>query len=204
MKRLDYWHSFARSVNMDTLAKDLNYTWDASAQKYLTSSPVPEKWLSLINGRKKCLDFGTGLGRNYDYLSGIFQEVIGYDTSIMLDRLSILRPEVNTNPNWSLLRSLRFDLVYECTVFQHMDLYILESNLKDISVMTPYLYSCSRSYNDDGRDFRNCKGGENVFAFIDSLNLFEVVKCSIPFDIAKSLNDESTVEILWRSIYHDG
>lgn len=119
IKRIDYWNYFAQKADKDHLAKDLNASWNATTQKYLTHSPIPEKWLRSIKDRNKCLDFGIGLGRNYDYLNEVFGEVIGYDIEVMLNRLSNLRPEIKTNPNWNILRTMKFDFMYECTVFQH-------------------------------------------------------------------------------------
>ena len=201
MNRLEYWNNITSTFPLDNLAKDLHESWDIETQSYTKHDAIPEEALKLIPGADRVLDFGVGLGRNYGYLNELFYRVHGYDLRGMIVKAIDLgyAEEFSLSCNWDEIKTFKYDLVYSSVCFQHLDIAELSSKLVDIADITEYLYINTRSYNDDGRDFKNQTGGENVLDFIMKTNLFEVLYCSIPTEEARLLKDETHFTVLFKT-----
>jgi hypothetical protein len=91
-----------------------------------------------------------------------------------------------------------FDLIYECTVFQHMPPQEVLFRLMQMKFITKYIYMTTRCYNDMFRDFKNETGGVNILKLVDSLNCFELIDISIEKEKALSLMDETHYSMLLR------
>lgn len=195
----DYWKNFPKN-NLDIVAKDLHPSWDKDTQSYTEITTLHPEPLEIFKKNKftKVLDFGIGMGRNSDYLNTLFEEVYGFDTEIMINNLKNYK---NKNlpflfTDWNELMKFNFDVVYECTVFQHMPPQEVLHRLLCISQKTKYLYSITRSYNDFFR--MGNSGGINMFKLIDSTNLFDVAYCSIPIEDAKNEMSELHYHTLFK------
>lgn len=196
--RRNYWDSLTTQAEFNYLAKDLNPTWDPYTKRYKEHTIIQQEALDLIENKVSCIDFGMGLGRNLDYLKTLFSTVIGYDTKAMVDRFKQYRSDSVTF-SWDEAIALKPDLVYECTVFQHMDISDLTNKLQTISKSSTYLYSRTRVYNDVYRDFANGTGGLNIYQYIKDTTTLTPVWCSISLDDAEHLMDETHYDILYRS-----
>ena len=112
------------------------------------------------------LDFGCGLGRNIPYLCSVAGQVVGFDLAEMIERC---RREValplgaDLTSDWRWVRQQRFDCVFACLVFQHIDPAELRTLLLDCATIAPWTYVLSRGRNDFG-------GG--VFDVIASMGAF--------------------------------
>lgn len=201
MSRREYWELFTHKSNIDILGKDLHPSWSTANKNYSDHTEINKDALSLIKNRDRCLDFGIGLGRNYDYLTSIFSSVDGYDTYPMVEKLNSIKKATKgiffSDPN--ILVSKKYDLVYEAVVFQHMDLPELQNILKIISFISDKLYITSRSYNDQDRDFRNNSGGTNVLDFILNTKLFTVDWIDSDLERARTLLTEEHYRVLLSS-----
>jgi hypothetical protein len=204
--RRDYWNSFINSADTDTLGSDLHHSWDPDTNTFGIHTPIADEAMAILEKDcdfKLALDFGVGFGRNYGYLDSIFEETHGFDLEAMVLKsrtLGFTEPDKLIH-DWSEIMQNRYDLVYECICFQHMDLPDLESKLQLISFSSKYLYIHARSYNDNGRDFVNETGGTNTLKLIKDLDVFDVVWSSIPLEEAESLYDETHVQALLKSKY---
>jgi SAM-dependent methyltransferase len=199
----EYWNSFPKS-DFNTVAKDLNGSWDSEKQQYLESTPIQESSLRILQNEtkmNKVLDFGCGMGRNLNYLKDLCPNVFGFDTSIMLSNLMKTQ---NFNYNYVTEEFEKFgnyapfDFIYECTVLQHMPPQEVLFRLMQMKHLTKYIYITTRSYNDMFRDFQNQKGGVNLMKLIDSLNLWEIIDCSIPKEKAGLFMDETHYSMLLK------
>lgn len=195
----DYWNNFPKE-DIDVVAKDLHPSWDAENQSYKDITKIDDKALEIIGeNRSRALDFGVGMGRNYPYLKSIFQEVHGFDTEIMIS--NIKKRELKTDlltSNWNdVFYSGGYNLVYECTVFQHMPPQEVLHRLYFLSQISERLYMTTRVYNDF---FRSAgKGGVNMFKLVDSTNCFDLEYINIDLEKAKNLMDESHYAMLLKS-----
>ena len=99
------------------------------------------------------LDFGCGLGRNLQYLRSIAGQVLGYDLAEMVERCRrevALPLGVELTSDWHSVRGQRFDCVFACLVFQHIDPDELRTILLDCATIAPWTYVLSRGRNDFG------------------------------------------------------
>lgn len=200
MNRLDYWKNFIRSSDLDSLAADLNSSWDRISKKYNSFTPLQDSIISNINENLKdltVLDFGCGLGRNIENLSNTFGKVIGYDLPEMVERFKQLHGEAYTVfGNWNEILEHKIDIIFDCTVFQHLDIELLYHHLS--SSTAKYIYSHTRCYNDTGRDFRFGVGGVNLNNFIISNTRYKnfIVDKDITSNILNRM-DETHYDILY-------
>lgn len=197
----DYWKEFPKS-EFNTVAKDLNPSWDESKQQYTEFTEITPSSLSILKSNtsmNKVLDFGAGMGRNLNYLKSLCSNIFAFDTEVMLGNL---RNTANFNYNYvthdfeHLQNYAPFDFIYECTVFQHMPPQEVLYRFMQMQYLTKYIYMTTRCYNDMFRDFANQKRGVNILKLIDSLNIWKVVDCSIDTSKAASLMDETHYSIL--------
>ena len=98
------------------------------------------------------LDFGCGLGRNFDLLKSRSESVTGYDLDAMIDRCRALpvAAGVELSSDWPALASRRFDLVFSTLVLQHVDPDECRQVIHDFSLMAPWFYLATRTRNDFG------------------------------------------------------
>ena len=148
----------------------------------------------------RVLDFGIGMGRNKPYLKTLFSEVHGFDTEPMINNLKSKNPsETNVFYDWNEVSKFEYDAVYESVVMQHIPPQEVIYRLYQISSISKYFVSCTRSYNDYLRNFQHAKFGVNIASLISSLDAFEAVDCSIGLPKAFSLMDETHYKILYKS-----
>ena len=199
-----YWMQFASLADKDTLCKDLHGSWDKEQQKYTSYCDMPDECVSILKQNTSMtavLDFGIGMGRNSGYLKSLYKSYKGYDTPPMLENLlkNNLIDKESLIFDFSNIKNLTFDLVYESVVMQHMPpqevLYVLTA----LSYHSPYLFSCTRSYNDFLRNFQERKGGVNIALLRKALNCYEPVYSSLPINEIESLTDETEYKILYKS-----
>lgn len=199
----EYWKEFPKR-DLNIVAQDLNPSWDESLQAYKNHTEINESSLKIIKSNVdlvKTLDFGAGMGRNLNYLKSISKYVFAFDTEVMISNLkktSNNRYDFETFDFDDLNKYSPFDLIYECTVFQHMPPQEVLFRLMQMKHITKYIYITTRTYNDMFRDFQNQVGGVNLFKLIDSLNCFEVVDSSIDKEKAASLMDETHYSMLLK------
>lgn len=198
----DYWKEFPKQ-DLNIVAKDLNPSWDESLQKYTEHTEIIESSLKILtsNGAiNKILDFGAGMGRNSNYLKNISKYVFAFDTEIMISNLKKTSNiyDFETFNFEELNKYAPFDLIYECTVFQHMPPQEVLFRLMQMKFITKYIYMTTRCYNDMFRDFKNKKGGVNILKLISSLNCFEVIDINIEKEKAESLMDETHYSMLLK------
>jgi glycosyltransferase involved in cell wall biosynthesis len=164
------WDKIARDSSIESL-KEYIMTGGSKMQD------LPFTPLHLINTDTlldKILDFGCGIGRNFNYYNKISREVHGYDLPHMVKRCSSACSEkINLlTSDWDEISSNHYDVVAANFVFQHFlhpnDLKELLSELKN---MCTYLYVSGRNYMDD-------KTNDNVFKLIHETPHFECVKSS--------------------------
>jgi hypothetical protein len=154
-----YWLDFASSADKDVLCKDLHASWDQEKQKYTSHCDIPDECISILKENTSMtavLDFGIGMGRNSEYLKSLYNTYIGYDTPPMLDNLlknNLIKKESLVFDLGDLKDSV-FDLVYESVVMQHMPPQEVLCVLIVLSYHSPYLFSCTRPYNDFLRNFQ--------------------------------------------------
>jgi hypothetical protein len=193
----DYWEEFSKK-DKDTVAKDLHPSWDASKQSYKEITEFHLEALEIIKRGStfRALDFGIGMGRNYDYLKSVFKEVYGFDKEVMLNNLRKTNKKIDLlTSDWDSLMTNRFDLIFECVVFQHIPPQEVLYRLFCLSKRTTYLYSVTRSYND----FCKMAGfGVNMFKLIDSTNLFKLVYTSSPIEEIREHMDEKHYHMLFK------
>jgi trans-aconitate methyltransferase len=203
MSRLQYWKHFIETSDIDVLAKDLNFYWDPIAKRYTSYHKIEDKLLNELKKQVdlkglKVLDYGCGLGRNLQYLKDTFNSVLGYDLDEMIKKGRELDLPVETTSDWNRVKSFSADLIFDCTVFQHMDINILIEKLISLSTISSYLYSHTRVYNDTNRDFRNARKGINLFSLIYSLNVFKPIACTIDYNDALNKQDETHYSVIYK------
>jgi hypothetical protein len=81
---------------------------------------------------------------------------------------------------------------------QHIPPQEVIYRLNQISTISKYFVSWTRSYNDYLRNFQASKFGVNIASLISSLDAFEVVDCSIDLNVAEKLMDETHYKILYK------
>lgn len=199
----DYWLNFAASEDKDAVSIDLHGSWQKDEKKYKDHSIIDEPALEILRANTKMenvLDFGIGMGRNSEYLSSQFGTVFGYDTPPMIENLGNFRGSFsNITSNWDDAQKIRYDLILDSTVMQHMPPQEVIHRLYCSSYMSPYLFSITRSYNDFLRDFGAKKRGVNMASLVASLDAFEPVWLSEPLDEMKKRFDETHYSVLYRS-----
>lgn len=198
--RLNYWNNMINTYDLDTLAKDLNASWDPISKKYTKHHEIPINILNHLKDKvSSVLDFGCGLGRNLQYLTTTFPyaNVLGYDIPSMINKYKQLSMPYEVTDDWSYIEGLKPDLIYSCTVLQHLDLTELVKFLNFAAMNAKYVYLHTRCYNDVARDWRNARGGINVASLFQ--HKFEIVECSIDINKITSLQDETHYDILYRT-----
>ena len=168
MNRIEYWKQFIKSSDIDTLAKDLNNSWNPNTKTYDSYTPLKIELLNEIKEPLKdltVLDFGCGLGRNTKNLSSIFKKVISYDLPEMVDKFKELHGnKYEIYDKWNDILQINIDIIFDCTVFQHLDIELLDTYLNTTNAR--YIYCHTRCYNDTGRNFQSYSGGINLFKHI--------------------------------------
>ena len=171
------------------------------------ATPIYEPHLKILKENikfDKVLDFGCGLGRNFPTLEALFEEIHGFDTCPMVDKLVSIHEEEGLGYelltcDWDAHKDNVFDCVFECTVLQHIPTEEVKSRLKDISQMTEYLVGNFRSFNDQNRDFKQNFGGHNMMQLVEEVDAFDIVDCSIDPWSAATLMDVTHYNILLKS-----
>jgi SAM-dependent methyltransferase len=199
--RLEYWNNMIESYDLDSLAADLNSSWDPNLKSYRNFHGINADILPYLSptANLRVLDFGCGLGRNLRWLNGNFKLAIGYDLPAMIKKINTLNIGIETTDQWNKDLLSRVDIVYECTVFQHLDIELLVKHLTDIADKGLMLYSHTRTYNDTTRDFKNRQGGFNIAKLINILDIFDVVKCSTDIEKMMSIEDETHYDVLYKA-----
>lgn len=199
----NYWLNFANNPDKDLISKDLHGSWDESKQAYTEYTSIEESHLDVLKketSMNRVLDFGVGMGRNRPYLKTLFSEVHGFDTQPMVKNFKSKNPlENNIFDDWDKVSKFRYDVVYESVVMQHIPPQEVIYRLYQISSISKYFVSWTRSYNDYLRNFQYRKFGVNIASLISSIDAFEVVDCSIELSNAKTLMDETHYKILYKS-----
>ena len=199
----EYWQKFASSSNEDTLAKDLNSSWDEKSKSYSNFTEIPEVYVNFLKANTsfdKVLDFGVGFGRNQKYLKSIFKNVHGFDLSEMINRYKQIAPkDAVLFDDFSKIDD-NYSLLYETTVFQHIPPEDVAFYLINLSFRCKYYFSCTRSYNDFLRNFYNQSGGLNMYHLVMSTNYWEPI--SFSNNEINSLNDETHYYALYKSKNH--
>lgn len=199
----EYWNEFPKQ-DLNKVAQDLNPSWDETLQKYTNYTEIKKTSLDILKSNTtltKVLDFGAGMGRNLSYLQSIAKYVFAFDTEVMISNLentSNNKYDFKTFNFEDLNKYAPFDLIYECTVFQHMPPQEVLYRLMQMKFLTKYIYMTTRCYNDMFRNFKNSTGGVNILKLIDSLNCFEIVDVSIDKENASLLMDETHYSMLLK------
>ena len=198
-----YWLNFAQNPDKDLISKDLHGSWDKSKQAYTEHTTIDPKHLDILKkdtGMNRVLDFGVGMGRNRPYLKTLFSEVHGFDTEPMVKNFKSKNPsESDIFYEFDDVLKFKYDVVYESVVMQHIPPQEVIYRLYQISSISRYFVSWTRSYNDYLRNFQHKKFGVNIASLISSLDAFEVVDCSMQLSEAKNLMDETHYKILYKS-----
>lgn len=199
----DYWLNFASDSDKNVLSKDLHGSWNIVTQTYDEYTTIEDKHIDVLKQNtqmESVLDFGVGMGRNVPYLKQFFKNVYGFDTEPMIKNLKQRDGfDKNLYFDWNEVAQRKYDLVYESVVMQHIPPQEVIYRLYQISTISKYFVSWTRSYNDYLRNFQAQKFGVNIANLISSLDAFEVVDCSIDLTVAKKLMDESHYKILYKS-----
>lgn len=202
----NYWLNFANNPDKDLISKDLHGSWDESKQAYTEYTSIEASHLDVLKketSMNRVLDFGVGMGRNRPYLKTLFSEVHGFDTQPMVENFKSKNPlEKYIFDDWDEVSKFRYDAVYESVVMQHIPPQEVIYRLYQISSISKYFVSWTRSYNDYLRNFQYRKFGVNIASLISSIDAFEVVDCSIELSDAKILMDETHYKILYKSKNH--
>ena len=86
MNRIEYWKQFIKSSDIDTLAKDLNNSWNPNTKTYDSYTPLKIELLNEIKEPLKdltVLDFGCGLGNYLKDLQNFgFKVLTGFEADI--------------------------------------------------------------------------------------------------------------------------
>lgn len=199
----NYWLDFANDSDKNILSKDLHGSWNTVTQNYDELTTIEDKHLDVLiknTSMDSVLDFGVGMGRNFPYLKTLFKNVHGFDTEPMINNLK-QRDGFGENLyfDWSEATQRKYDLVYESVVMQHIPPQEVIHRLYQISTISKYFVSWTRSYNDYLRNFQHKKFGVNIASLISSLDAFEVIECSVDLDVAKKLMNETHYKILYKS-----
>lgn len=199
----DYWLNFARDSDKNILSKDLHGSWNIKTQSYDEFTTIEDKHLDVLRkntSMDSVLDFGVGMGRNTPYLKTLFKNVYGFDTEPMIKNLK-QRDGFGENLyfDWNDVSRRSYDLTYESVVMQHIPPQEVIYRLYQISTISKYFVSWTRSYNDYLRDFRRQKFGVNIASLIASIDAFDVVDCSIELLKAKTIMNETHYKILYKS-----
>lgn len=199
----DYWLNFASDSDKNVLSKDLHRSWNVATQTYDEFTTIEDKHLDILRkntSMDSVLDFGVGMGRNVPYLKTHFKNVYGFDTEPMIKNLKQRDGfDKNLYFDWNDVASKKYDLVYESVVMQHIPPQEVIYRLYQISTVSKYFVSWTRSYNDFLRNFKIQRFGVNIAGLISSLDAFEMVDCSIDLNSAKRLMDETHYKILYKS-----
>ena len=127
-----------------------------------------------------CLDFGCGVGRNFDVLKTKFFSIDAFDLPNMLRFMTQEdREKVRiTYDNWNDVKINKYDIIHACLVLQHIDEEYLRSYLKNFVDMSELLLLVGRSYLDD-----NLK---NVLKIV--LEYYNILKISSPKELCLSVD----------------
>ena len=197
----EYWLNRTKTADELALKLELNPSWDEAKGRYNEVTPILPEHLEIIKAETKMgnvVDFGVGMARNYDYLSGLFANAYGFDTVEMVKRLRIYKPYItNIIDDFNLLKQIKFDVLYESTVFQHLPPKELTHYLSQLSYTTKFIVSHTRSYNDFER--HGLTGGINMIKLIGDIGCYSPIHCSIPLNLAEFVKDETHYHILYKS-----
>lgn len=202
----NYWKNFTNTADTDTLAADLNASWDNEKQEYTEYQEIHDVAKDAIlsnTSAENVLDFGAGLGRNLKMLEGCFENVFSFDTQEMCARLNARKLSYKLIMHkWEDVKELAknkqgLDMIFECTVFQHMPPQDFVHKLISSSYISRYLYSHTRSYNDFLRT--GLAGGLNMLKLIESTNCWDIVDITMDKTKAGQLMDETHFSVLLKS-----
>lgn len=122
----------------------------------------------------RCLDFGAGIGRNRDYLHGVFQELHEYDI-----------PEFGYK-NLIEIANTHYDIINACFTFQFMDHKDIVAAISFLEKVCDTFYLTTRTY---------CNTGENVLkTFLDAG--FRCIAATRNVELFSNQNDEDCGEFL--------
>ena len=129
-----------------------------SQTKNFHSTELSDDFYSLK--RDTVLDFGCGLGRNFNVLKSKYKVVDGFDLPNMLKMMSNdAKKQVDLiSDDWNVIRNKKYDCIHACLVLQHIDEKYLREYLNDFIKMSKFLVIASRSYLDDNY--------KNIFSII--------------------------------------
>ncbi|MGA8261005.1 MAG: alkaline phosphatase family protein [Arenicellales bacterium] len=143
------------------------------------------------------LDFGCGIGRNFQALRTVSDELVAFDLPEMVDacRRYASCDGVILQSDWSQVETRRFDVVVATLVFQHMERPLVLGVLRALARICDFLYVTTRVWADG-------KGHPNVLALIDESGKFEYVKGTHSKAEALSMEYPSEVhtDILLRNL----
>ncbi len=163
-----YWRRMAGAVRLEDVREAI-LTGHLDGKPFSPYEPVLEMPASLA----RVLDFGCGLGRNFPYLRSAASHVIGFDFAEMVERCrreSAVPDGVELTSDWGAVRRQRFDCVFACLVFQHIEPDALRTYLADLATMARWLYVLSRGRSDFG---------DGVFQGIASTGTFAGTACNV-------------------------
>jgi len=164
MTRADDWSAIARAADPDEVRERILTGFRAGKPftPYVPTIPLPSP-------TTRVLDFGCGLGRNFPYLTGIAQEVTGFDLPSMIDRCRELGPPVaRLTSDWEEVGRHRFDLIFAALVLQHLDADLIRRYVADFATLAPRTYLLNRAIGDSG---------DNVFDLIGRTDAFDAGVC---------------------------
>lgn len=119
----------------------------------LEQMPIDSRLVELAGEGGRCLDFGCGVGRNTRGLAEHFTEVVGYDLPNMVELARGMEnpPNILYTEDWAEVLARHYDVAVASIVVQHLDPAEAKTRLLEISMVSPLLAVCSRTYMDQGQ-----------------------------------------------------
>ncbi|HUL73107.1 MAG TPA: class I SAM-dependent methyltransferase [Vicinamibacterales bacterium] len=149
MPGADDWSTLAASGDPDDIRERI-LTGFKTGKPFTPYAPT----IALPGGLRRVLDFGCGLGRNFPYLTGIAERVVGFDLPAMIARCRALAttPVDGLDDDWTRVRQQRFDLVFASLVVQHVQTDMCRAYLHDFARLAPAVYLLTRTDSDFGQN----------------------------------------------------
>ena len=145
----DDWSSLAATAPPDDIRERI-LTGFKDGKPFTPYTPT----IALPSGLDRVLDFGCGLGRNFPYLGGVAEQIVGFDLPPMIARCRTLATHAvkRLEDDWTRLRDERFDLVFASLVLQDIETEACVTYLHDFARMAPAVYLLTRTDSDFGRN----------------------------------------------------